>query len=78
MTLTPKQKRTLSTAVSEALAFRTMVALDANEHGRPTMLQLEAKLAVIRELAATLRETDALHRAIVDRCVDAIEEGLLS
>lgn len=76
-TLTPRQRSVLATGMSEALAFRMMVALD-NDGERPTLVQMEKKLGEIRKLAARLMEVDSMHRAIVDRYVDAIAEGLLN
>ena len=75
--LTTRQRSVLATAMSEALAFRTMVAIGNTGQGRPTMAEMELKLGEIRKLAARLMAVDSMHRAIVDRFVDAIAEGLI-
>lgn len=76
MRLTTTQRGKLRGAISEALAFRTFVAIN-NRGKRPTLQECERRLAEIRELSSALSEKDSMHAAIVDRCVDAIEEGLI-
>jgi hypothetical protein len=76
--LNPNQRQKLRWAISEALAFRTWVAITrVGGTKRPTMKDCEARLAEIKELSQSLLTADATHAAIRDRCVDAIEEGLV-
>jgi hypothetical protein len=81
MQLAEGQKKRLATAISEALAYR-VETMELRNRG----LRADARTAFgswIEELrlkkssAFGLWSVDATHRAIVDRCVSAIEEGLL-
>jgi hypothetical protein len=78
MKLTPGQRQKLRWAISEALAFRTWVAIvRKSTNKRPTMADCEARIAEIKHMSQDLLTNDATHAAICDRCVDAIEEGLI-
>jgi hypothetical protein len=76
--LNPHQRQKLRWAISEALAFRTYVAVvRKSSKKRPTMADCEARIAEIKHISQELLTTDAVHAAIRDRCVEAIEEGLI-
>lgn len=78
MKLTPGQRYKVRAAISEALAFKTWVAVVRNGTGtRMTMAECEARLADIKHLSQDLLTKDATHAAICDRFVEAIEEGLI-